>query len=74
MNKLARFLEGISSLLCLYPNENRRKITLPRSSVFDALQKDWENVGLDMWKAYQEIEANHKDRHDRFDRSSRHHS
>jgi len=79
VDKLARILEGISSLICLYPNENRRKITLPSTSVCGALKSDWEKVGADMWKAYRTIESQqhlevkqHRDRNDRFEKSPRH--
>jgi len=77
LDKLTKFLEGIGSLICLYPNENRRKITLPSSSIGGTLKNDWEKIGLDMWKAYrvaesQHLEAKqHRDRNDRFEKSPR---
>lgn len=80
LDKLAKFLEGIGSLICLYPDENRRKITLPSTSICGALKNDWEKVGLDMWKASQVIESQHvavkqhRDSNDRFEKSPRHHS
>ncbi|HVE43609.1 MAG TPA: hypothetical protein VNC84_00530 [Gammaproteobacteria bacterium] len=77
-HKLAKILEGIGSLICLYPNENKRKITLPGSSVGNALKNDWEKVGLDMWKVSQVIESQHivkqhRGKNDRLEQSPRHH-
>lgn len=56
-NKLSKLLEGISSIICLFPQENKRKITLPNSSISNSLQKDWEKIGNDMWHAFEQIDS-----------------
>jgi hypothetical protein len=58
LDKLAKFLEGVGSLICLYPaNNGKRKIILSPFLHDDPLKKDWERVGLDMWEACQKAES-----------------
>lgn len=74
LDKIAKFLEGIASIISLYPQENKHKITLPTSSISTSLTNDWKKVGLDMWQAYrtmesQQLEAKHyRNSNDRFER------
>ncbi|HEX4045018.1 MAG TPA: hypothetical protein VHZ76_05060 [Gammaproteobacteria bacterium] len=76
-DNLTKFLEGIGSIICLYPKENRREIKLPSSSICGALKEDWKKVGLDMWKAYHVVDSQHletkqhRGKDDRFERSPR---
>ncbi len=65
LDKIAKFLEGIASIISLYPQKNNHKITLPTSSVCSSLKNDWEKIGLNMWHVYsrtielQQLEAKH---------------
>lgn len=74
LDKIAKFLEGVASVISLYPQENKHKITLPTSSVCTSLKNDWERVGLDMWKAYRTVESqqleakHHRNDNDRFEK------
>ena len=79
-DKLTKFLEGIGSIISLFPQENRHKVTLPTASVSASLKNDWEKIGLDMWQAYQTIESqqldakHHRKNNDRFDRCPTQHT
>ena len=53
LDKITKLLEGIGSVIFLYPPENKRKISLPVSAVSTSLKNDWEKIGLDMWQAFQ---------------------
>ncbi|HLB57416.1 MAG TPA: hypothetical protein VJL60_01230 [Gammaproteobacteria bacterium] len=76
LNKIARFLDGVSSIICLFPQENKRQITLPTSVIYVSLKNDWEKIGADMWQAVQTIESQSLDtqqdrnNNDRFTRYS----
>jgi hypothetical protein len=65
LDKIAKIIEGIASIISLYPQENKHKITLPNSSVRSSLKNDWEKIGLDMWKTYQTIEPQLEVKHHR---------
>jgi hypothetical protein len=56
LDKIAKILEGIASIISLYPQKNKHKITLSTTSIRNSLKNDWEKIGLDMWQAYQTIE------------------
>jgi len=77
-DKIAKILEGIGSVLFLFPQENKRKVTLPCSSVSTSLKNDWQSVGLDMWQAFQTIESqqletkHYRNNNDRFERHPKH--
>jgi hypothetical protein len=65
LDRIAKLLEGFSSIICLFPQENKRKLTLPTSSVKTSLNNDWQNIALDMWQSFrtiesQKIEINHR--------------
>ncbi len=45
-------LEGVGSILSLFPQKNKRKITLPSSST-----NDWEKIGSDMGQVFNTIES-----------------
>lgn len=79
LDKIAKIIEGVASIICLYPQENKHKITLPTLSIRSSLKNDWEKIGLDMWQAYQTIEPqqlevkqhrnnNNNDRNDRLEK------
>ncbi len=74
LDKIAKFLEGVASVISLYPQENKHKITLPTSSVCNSLKNDWEKIGLDMWQAYRTVESeqveakHHRNSNDRIEK------
>lgn len=51
MSKPSRssFLRGMGSVINLYPEHRDNSISLPQHSTEEALRKDWETVGNDMW-------------------------
>lgn len=55
-------LEGIGSLLFLFPEKNKSKITLPDKPISVSLKNDWEKIGADMWQALKKIEPNDQSR------------
>ena len=57
INKIAKFLEGVASIISLYPQENTHKVTLPTSSVNASLKNDWEKIGQDMWHVVRTVES-----------------
>ncbi len=57
VDKIAKFLERIASIISFYPQENTHKITMPTSSVCDSLKNDWEKIGLDMWQAFKTVKS-----------------
>jgi hypothetical protein len=42
------FLQGVGSVLTLYPPENGARLHLPQESDEDAIRRDWETVGNDI--------------------------
>ena len=76
-SKFSKFLEGFSSILCLFPSKNNRQINLPKFSLNHSLQNDWEKIGMDMWKACGVVESKyvkinrHKDVHEQHERRSK---
>ena len=45
---MKNFLEGMGSVLSIYPPERNIKIEIPTESDEEALKKDWEAIGNDM--------------------------
>ena len=74
--KINKLLEGIGSILSLFPRKNERKIKLPSSSIYTLLQNDWEKIGSDMWQVVGAIESqklekkNNRNNNDRFEKYS----
>ncbi len=75
LDKISKLLEGFSSVICLYPKENKRKLTLPTDSISSSLNNDWQKIGVDMWQSFHTIESqkpelkHHRNDNDRFERS-----
>ena len=63
MSLITMCLEGISSIICLYPNENKRRIHMPYSSFCNGLKNDWEKIGFDMWNVCKMIDSQSKDKY-----------
>ncbi len=57
LDKISKLLEGFSSVICLYPKESERKLTVPTVSINSALNNDWRKIGNDMWYSFHTIES-----------------
>ncbi|HSW87631.1 MAG TPA: hypothetical protein VLG12_00540 [Candidatus Saccharimonadales bacterium] len=77
LDKISKLLEGFSSIICLYPKENKRGLTLPIASTNSSLNNDWQKIGIDMWQSLHTIESqepeikHHRNDNDRFERSQK---
>ena len=46
------FVRGFSSIFNLFPNDaDRVNVEIPRETDIEAIEKDWEQVGKDMYEA-----------------------
>jgi hypothetical protein len=70
--KIAKFLEGVSSLISIYPLENNRKIHLPDTANNNGFKSDWSKIGQDMWYACRTVEIPSKESKDNNDRLEQH--